>query len=228
MMSPMPRPRRGIWIYLLILLPPLVLLAAGWWWGAKEKARDQRFDRLVIEASARYRIDANLVRAVIWRESDFDPDAVGAAGERGLMQIMEPAAAEWAKAENLENFRPTDLFDPRTNILAGSWYLSRAISRWPEADRPEVFGLAEYNAGRTHARRWARDLPRPVAAAFIERIDFPTTKNYILDILARTDLYRREPDLPVATLLWGKMTGIWWRWQERQRAEERAAARAQD
>lgn len=223
MMAAMRRRRRGLWIYLLILFPPLVLLAAAGWWGAREKARDQRFDRLIVEASARYQIDANLVRAVIWRESDFDPGAVGAAGERGLMQIMEPAAQEWAKAESLENFRPTDLFDPRTNILAGSWYLARAISRWPEADRPEVFGLAEYNAGRTHARRWARDLPRPIAAAFIERIDFPTTKNYILDILDRTELYRRQPDLPVTTLLWGKVTGMWWRWQERRRAEQRAS-----
>jgi soluble lytic murein transglycosylase len=211
--------RRCPWIYLFILLPPMVLVAAGWWWGREEKARDQRFDRLIAEASRRYQIDANLIRAVIWRESDFDPAAQGLAGERGLMQIMEPAAREWADAEKLQNFRPTDLFDARTNILAGSWYLARAISRWPEADRAEVFGLAEYNAGRTHARRWAKDLPEPVAAVFIEQIDFPTTKKYILDILDRYELYQQQPDLPIHQLLWGKITGYWWRWHERREIE---------
>lgn len=206
-------------VYPLVLLPPLALLAAAWWWGQEEKARDERFDRFITEASRRYQIDALLIRAVVWRESDFDPSALGLAGERGLMQVREPAAQEWADAERIENFRPTDLLDPRTNILAGSWYLARAISRWPDADRAEVFGLAEYNAGRTHARRWARDLPQPVAAAFIEQIDFPTTKQYILDILDRRELYRTEPELPVYRLLWGKVTGYWWRWQERRQIQ---------
>jgi soluble lytic murein transglycosylase len=219
------RRRRSWLVYPLVLLPPLALLTAAWWWGQQEKARDQRFDRFIAEASRRYQIDPHLIRAVIWRESDFDPQALGLAGERGLMQVREPAALEWANAEALENYRPTDLFDPRTNILAGSWYLARAISRWPDADRAEVFALAEYNAGRTHARRWARDLPAPIAAAFIEKIDFPTTKKYILDILDRRELYRRQPDLPVYRLFWGKISGYWWRYQERRQIQRIKEAR---
>lgn len=216
--------RRSRLIYLAILLPPLVVLAGAWWWGKEEKARDSRFDAWIVEASTRYQMDQNLIRAVIWRESDFDPAATGLAGERGLMQVTPVAGQEWADSEKLENYRETDLFDPRTNILAGSWYLSRAQSRWSEADRPEVFGLAEYNAGRTHARRWAKDLPKPVAGAFIEKIDFPTTKKYILDILDRHELYRMHPNLSVRELLWGKITGYWWRWQERRSLEKRKSA----
>lgn len=221
----MRRKRHGLF-FILMLLPPLLLLALAFWWGQAEQKKDLRFEHTIAEAAHRYQIDPHLIRAVIWRESGFDPDAVGLVGERGLMQVREVAAREWAEAENIQNFRPADLLDPRTNILAGSWYLARAISRWPDADQPEVFGLAEYNAGRTHARRWARDLPQPVAAAFIESIDFPTTKKYILDILERREAYRLQPRPPIHQIIWDKITGMWWRWQERrtiQRLKQSAA-----
>jgi soluble lytic murein transglycosylase len=71
------------------------------------------------------------------------------------------------------------MLHPQTGIDAGSWYLSRALKRWKHTDNPLPFALAEYNAGRTHARRWV-DPAQPISsAAFRSRIDFPTTRAYI-------------------------------------------------
>jgi soluble lytic murein transglycosylase len=212
--------RNPLWLIIGILIPPLLVAVAAWCWGSFEKEQNKQFDSLIAYASWKYELDPQIIRAVIWRESDFDPLALGLVGERGLMQVTPVAAGEWAKAENIENFNPVDLFDPRTCISAGSWYLSRAASRWQHTDRPIVFALAEYNAGRTHARRWAENLPTPSAALFIDQIDFPTTKKYILDILDRYHDYQENADPSVWQIVQSKASGLWWRWLERRQIRE--------
>lgn len=60
-------------------------------------------------------IDLFVVLGVIKRESDFNPNAKGAAGERGLGQLMENTARP--VAENLGYVYDYDkLFDPRYNL----------------------------------------------------------------------------------------------------------------
>ena len=55
-----------------------------------------------IRDAARLRgIDPMVVKAVVWRESRFQPGKVGLDGERGLMQITEAAAREWVKNEKV-------------------------------------------------------------------------------------------------------------------------------
>lgn len=171
---------------LAVILTPAALIAISW---MGELHRSQEIGPLIEEASSRSGIPSSLLRAVVWRESDFEPRATGSAGERGLMQVTPGAGHDWAQANRVRSFHETDLFDPRTNLSAGSWYLARAMKRWSNADRPEVFALAEYNAGITHARRWARDNPALRAEDFLLTMDFPTTKAYILSILQRADLY---------------------------------------
>ena len=202
-------------IYFLALM--VLGMAVFYGWASKQAKHDHRYEPLIHEAAQRYHISPDLIRAVIWRESDFDESATGLAHERGLMQVTPVAGREWAKVEKIANFRETDLFDPRTNILAGSWYLSRAISRWPQADRPEIFALAEYNAGRGNARRWAKDLTPPLnGTIFIETIDYPTTKSYISNIVERCYYYQKQPDPSVLAVGWAHLQGYWWRWLERR------------
>ena len=44
------------------------------------------------------------------------------------MQITESAAIDWARAEKIQTFVSSDLFDPKVNIEAGTWYLNRALN----------------------------------------------------------------------------------------------------
>jgi len=149
------------------------------------------FDDLIQQTADRYQIEPELVKAVVWQESRFRPDTVGKAGERGLMQVMEPAASEWAKAENIQTFQPTDLLDAKTNLEAGTWYLARALSRYADRDDPIPFALAEYNAGKSRADRWIQGAEDDTSAeAFMAAIDFPTTLNYVENIIARRRFYQ--------------------------------------
>lgn len=144
-----------------------------------------RYDQVIGEVSRQYDVDPRLVTAVIWAESRFDPSQVGAAGEVGLMQVTENAGKEWAHAVKRTPFQREDLFDPRTNLHAGCWYLSRAIQYWDRRKPdPLPYALAEYNAGRSNARRWA-DEKDSNSRRFVERITYPTTQKYVTLILRR-------------------------------------------
>ncbi|HEY5814432.1 MAG TPA: lytic transglycosylase domain-containing protein [Terrimicrobiaceae bacterium] len=161
--------------------------------------RYRKYDDLIRQASARYGVAPELIKAVIWRESQFQPHKVGAQGERGLMQITENAAIDWSRAEKIQTFVSTDLFDPKVNIEAGTWYLNRALTHWSNKDNPLPFALAEYNAGRTRVRRWVQDSGMGATAGAIDlqaAMDFPTTKSYVATIIARYDFYKRRGEFP--------------------------------
>jgi soluble lytic murein transglycosylase len=157
-------------------------------------ARFQQYDVLIKTVATKHGIDPMLVKAVVWRESRFDPKKFGTAGERGLMQVSEKAATEWARQNRIDNFRVEELFDPRKNLEAGSWYLQRALQHWQHQPDPIPFALAEYNAGASRAQRWAGgdDAPAISASSFRHNIDFPGTRKYVDSIVERYQFYKRR------------------------------------
>jgi len=163
-------------ILLLALLGALAWKGWHYW-------RVHRFDSIIAQAAKRYGMDPALIRSVIWRESDFDPDARGRAGELGLMQIRDTAAREWAAAERVQGFAHGDCLNPLTNVLAGTWYLRRMTRHYEKADNPLPFGLAEYNAGRGNVLKWIAAGDPTNSAAFMERIGFPGTRAYVRAIM---------------------------------------------
>jgi soluble lytic murein transglycosylase len=138
------------------------------------------------------------VKAVVWRESRFQADMKGRNGERGLMQVTEVAARDWAIAKGIPNFRAEELLVPEVNLEVGAWYLNKAVQRWNATDDAVPFALAEYNAGKSRVDRWIRAAiqktnGRPVTSrSFQESIDFPSTARYVRTILARYDFYKRR------------------------------------
>jgi soluble lytic murein transglycosylase len=157
-------------------------------------ARFHQHDALIRSIAAEHRLDPMLVKAVVWRESRFDAQKFGTAGERGLMQVSEKAAQEWARETKAENFRVEELFDPKTNLEAGTWYLRRAIEHWQNQATPIPFALAEYNAGASRALRWAGgdDTKAVAEKTFLANIDFPGTRKYVDSIMARYKFFKRR------------------------------------
>ena len=159
-----------------------------------------RYDGLITKIADEHQIDPRLVKAVIWRESRFQTDMLGKNSERGLMQVSEIAAREWAKSNSIQNFEPNQLFNPEINLEIGCWYLSKALQRWNSQLEPVPFALAEYNAGKSRVDRWIRVAlqrsKQPLSAEDFENsIDFPSTAHYVRTILARYDFYRRRGQL---------------------------------
>ncbi|PZR74277.1 MAG: murein transglycosylase [Chthoniobacterales bacterium] len=157
-------------------------------------ARFQQHDALIRSVAAEHQLDPMLVKAVVWRESRFDAQKFGTAGERGLMQVSEKAAKEWARETKAESFRVEELFDPKTNLEAGAWYLRRAVEHWQNQADSIPFALAEYNAGASRAQRWAggEDTRTIPPDTFRANIDFPGTRKYVDSIIARYEFYKHR------------------------------------
>ena len=156
------------------------------------------YDELIVAAGQRYHVDPMLVKAVVWRESRFDPHKVGRSGERGLMQVTDAAGKDWARSEKIETFVPTDLFDPKVNLEAGAWYVSKAAEHWKAQDDPIPFTLAEFNAGRRRVDRWiaaAKQSDEVSAASFLHAMDFPNTRKYIDEVTGRYRFYQQRGHL---------------------------------
>src|SRR6185295_4945648 len=146
----------------------------------------------IARAAAKYRVDPLLVKAVIWQESRFDRNARGKAGEIGLMQIMPLTAEEWGESQRIRDFSPTHIWDPAQNIEAGAWYLAKCLKRYTNTDNAVVYALADYNAGRTHVLRWNKGEAATNSAVFLEKMDFPGTRQYALSVMSRYRYYQKH------------------------------------
>ena len=152
--------------------------------------RYHEFDDLIAGAGRKYGVDPMLVKAIVWRESRFQPEKIGTSGERGLMQVGEAAARDWAAARKIEVFVFTDLFDAKTNLEAGTWYLSRALEHWKERDDPVPFALAEFNAGRSRIEKWAANAAG--AEEMLRAAGGASTHGYVDDVIRRFRFYREH------------------------------------
>ena len=157
-------------------------------------ARFHQYDRLIRSVALENHLDPMLVKAVVWRESRFDPKKRGSHGERGLMQVSERAANEWARENKMAGFTANQLFEPKTNLEAGTWYLHRAMEHWTHESDPIPFALAEYNAGASRAQRWSggNGLAEIPERQFLQKIDFPATRRYVESIIDRYNFYKRR------------------------------------
>lgn len=180
---------RRKWLPILALV--LIADAVGGWFYYRWR-REHSQDAVIRVAAARNGVDGALVKAVVWRESWFDPEARGKAGEIGLMQIREPAAREWAEAERIAGFQHEHILDPGSNTLAGAWYLAKLLRRYPQCDDPLPYALADYNAGRGHVLRWNQGAAATNSQQFLAQMTFPGTRRYIETVMQRRARYRDE------------------------------------
>jgi len=174
---------------LILLLLLLAAVGVGLWvWRQGRLERSQ--DKVILAAARKYGVDPALVKAVVWRESRFNPLARGHAQEIGLMQLQEIAAQEWADHEGLTSFEHEHCLDPGTNTLAGTFYLSKLLRRYTNTDNPVPYALADYNAGRGNVVRWNNGTAATNSAEFIRQIGFPGTSNYVVAVMRRQQHYR--------------------------------------
>ena len=145
--------RRPLRIALVLLL--IFLIASGVWMLEHRRYTRQEIATEIERFAAKHRIPAALVYSVVEQESKFDSNAVGNAGEIGLMQLMPPgkpgAPEEWARVFKTQCPSRRQLFKIDCNINIGCWYLARALRRWRKYKHGTELALVEYNAGAKQA-----------------------------------------------------------------------------
>ena len=179
------------WTVILLFL----IGAGGIVWFRLSRYED-RFDPQIRRVAQHYSLPPSLVKAVIWKESRFDPLVRGRAGEIGLMQVTAVAAQEWADALKLTRYSHEQLLNPSTNLHAGSFYLSKVLQRYAATDNPTAYALADYNAGRRNVLRWMSATNAPYARTnstqFLAVMTYPGTRQYVEQILERRRRYESQ------------------------------------
>lgn len=130
-----------------------------------------------------FKIQENLLYALIRSESYFKVDAYSQAGAYGLAQLMSTTAGDIARKLKISDF---SLLDPEINIQFGSFYLAELISR---LDGQVLEALFAYNAGITRVRTWKKNSGNLPLDLFLEQIPFAETRDYGRKLLVASVFY---------------------------------------
>ena len=108
------------------------------------------YEEIVTGHAENYRLEPELLAAVIYQESKFDADVVSSSGAVGLMQLLPSTAQGIADRTGGSGWHERDLLDPELNVRYGSWYLRHLLDKYGS----EALALAAYNAGQANVDRW--------------------------------------------------------------------------
>ncbi|MDR3092593.1 MAG: lytic transglycosylase domain-containing protein [Endomicrobium sp.] len=129
-------------------------------------------------------IDHLLIKAIMKKESNLNPDVVSSRGAVGLMQIMPKTALEIARQLNIADYSNAKLKEVEINIMFGTYYIKRLLNYY---DNNLVLALAAYNAGTGNVDSWNK--PNPVASTSIHFIPFKETRHYVESIMLIYKVY---------------------------------------
>lgn len=145
------------------------------------------YDSIIEKYSKEYKVDKDLVAAVIYQESRFDKNVVSDKDARGLMQIL-PETGEWAAEKMKHNpYSEEDLMDPEVNIKIGTWFLSYLLNYY---HGDENLAVAAYNAGPGNVDEWVKD-DEYYWGEELHIIPFQETRNYVEVVLEMKDVYSK-------------------------------------
>lgn len=122
-------------------------------YARKLQSRAVRYSKAVETWSRRYDVNPDLLYAIIYTESSFNPNLVSHRDAHGLMQVVPGTAGGEVKAWLGEKGTPTseELLDPATNIKYGAAYFRLLLKRhFPgvkDSLTREYLAIAAYNAG---------------------------------------------------------------------------------
>ena len=115
-------------------------------------------NQVVNDASGRYRLDPDLVTAVIKAESDFKVHAISPKGAQGLMQLMPGTASQLGVGNT---------FDPQANVEGGTKYLRELLEKY---NFDLIKALAAYNAGPQRVQQFGGVPPYYETRAYVARV----------------------------------------------------------
>lgn len=141
---------------------------------------------LIYKYSEMYDVNPYLITAIIRTESKFYTKAKSRKDARGLMQIS-PMTGLWAaKVLGIENYNPEMLYEPKTNIMIGCWYV-HTLEKEFDGNLRNV--IAAYNGGSGNVTRWLKDIRYSSDGKNLDHIPFVETRGYVDKVIYNYNIY---------------------------------------
>lgn len=140
----------------------------------------------VVEQSSQAGIEAPWAYAIIRAESAWMSDARSGADARGLMQLLPGTAANTARKNGLGWSGGDSLYEPTTNIVLGTRYLSEMAQRFNGAP---WLASAAYNAGPYKVDQWVAARGSLDPELFVASIPYKETREYVARVMAFAVIY---------------------------------------
>lgn len=131
--------------------------------------RSPALAKVILEESAKHKLDPLLVIALIRQESRFRPRISSHKSALGLMQIKESTAKEVAKKLNWRSFSREDLLDPIKNVKLGINYLAKLKKQFRN---DKILFLTAYNNGPARLKILCKKPPK-------EKLKFTYARNVL-------------------------------------------------
>lgn len=139
-----------------------------------------------ISAAKNNQVSPLLLLAIARQESAFAVNARSPVGAMGLMQLMPATAQQTARKAGIK-YEQKDLYQPSTNILLGSAYITELLGRF---DNNRILAAAAYNAGPGRVNQWlARSEKQLPYDVWVDVIPFKETRKYVQNVLAYSVIY---------------------------------------
>ncbi len=134
-----------------------------------------------VQIAEEYNVDVELLLAIVYAESNFNPLAVSKSGAAGLMQMMPHTARELGlkvpkysnKLKPTQNANRDERFNPTKNLYAGLTYYKKLLEKY-RGDLTLTLGAYNVGPGRVRVR-----------GPLISR-----GKKYAKKVITRSQLYR--------------------------------------
>jgi soluble lytic murein transglycosylase len=196
--------KRLIVVSLVILIAVFAAYSLNLYWI-------HRYDGLIARQANIYRLDPDLVWSIIYEETYFSPWKIGKDSEIGLMQVTPGVGRDWAAETGMRELErqmasePASLLrNPERNVQIGCWYLEKFYEEYRDTPDAEARMIAAYNAGPSRAAEWNRPAEGGKALSgeeFIQRINIPSTRAYVISILERYRKLKGVRPRPGATAI---------------------------